>query len=248
MKEYSPFELASLIIHEQTHATFFATGGPELNEALATFVGVEGALEWLRSKYGERSTEYQSSIAENADSQLFGELLRGLARELDAVYQEPVSREEKLARKAEIIGAFKGRLAGEVGARFRTKPHRKVGPLTINNALLLLYRLYSDDAPLLRSSWERRCGRELRRGCGIAAHRYHVRERGLTNLITFFIGGLVSLYMAVLLWYRGETDSSGGVISTRVLPRNRQVWTWSSGPGSRTLGTVHVSVVSAIGN
>ena len=61
MKGYSPFELASLIIHEQTHATLFVKGQPEFNEELATFVGNEGAFEWLQAAYGGDSAEYRAA-------------------------------------------------------------------------------------------------------------------------------------------------------------------------------------------
>ncbi|MGO9411115.1 MAG: aminopeptidase, partial [Spirochaetia bacterium] len=45
MKKYSPYELASTIIHEQTHATLWVKGQTDFNEELADFVGETGALE-----------------------------------------------------------------------------------------------------------------------------------------------------------------------------------------------------------
>jgi predicted aminopeptidase len=164
MRDYSPLELAALIIHEQVHATLFVKGQPDFNEALATFVGDEGALEWIGREYGERSTEYASAIDARADADILAGLLRGLANELDTVYRGPGSRKEKLARKADILGAFTARFASERGTLFRTESYREArGDITINNAVLSQYLLYNDDVPLLRSYWERVCGGDLHR-------------------------------------------------------------------------------------
>jgi predicted aminopeptidase len=163
MKKYTPFQLASLIIHEQTHATLFLKGQPEFNEELASFVGDEGAFEWLKGRYGTDSKEYRAAVEENADSETFTALLRNLSGELDSLYRGSQSREEKMLRKAEIIGHFKNRLAGDLASRFHTDAYRSLGALSLNNAFLSLYSLYSDDIPLLRAYWERRCDSSLRR-------------------------------------------------------------------------------------
>lgn len=163
MKKYSPFELASLIIHEQTHATLFLNGQPQFNEELATFVGDEGAFEWLIMKYGEDSEEYQSAVAEDEDSQTFISLLQSLSRELEGLYSGSGTRPEKLARKAEIIGDFKRRFSEDLASRFHSKAYKDLGKIPLNNAYLDLYRLYSDDIPLLRAYWTLRCGSSLSR-------------------------------------------------------------------------------------
>ena len=163
MKGYSPLDLASLIIHEQTHATLFVKGQPDFNEELASFVGDEGAREWIRQRYGEHSREYRSAMDQRADAETWTGLLHGLAVELDAVYQGALSREEKLVRKAVIIDAFQARIAAERSTLFRTEAYRVPGTPSINNALLSLYRLYTGDVPLLRSYWRERCGGDLRR-------------------------------------------------------------------------------------
>jgi predicted aminopeptidase len=162
MKKYPAFELASLIIHEQTHATMFVKGQPQFNEELAVFVGDEGAFEWMRERYGPQSKEYLDAVDQQADSATFIGLLSGLSEELRAVYKGPQLREEKLSRKAEIIDDFQKRLGGELAARFRTEGYRGLGKIRLNNAYLSLYSLYTDDVPLLQSYWERRCGSDLR--------------------------------------------------------------------------------------
>jgi predicted aminopeptidase len=162
MKSYSPFRLASLIIHEQTHATLFLKGQSDFNEEMATFVGDEGAFEWLRETYGVGSPEYRDAVDSQADADLFVSLLQGLSVKLRAVYSAPVSREEKLARKAEVIDEFKRGLAGEGAPHFRSAAYGHLEKLQLNNAYLSLYGMYTDDVPLLRDWFDQRCGGSIK--------------------------------------------------------------------------------------
>ena len=163
MKKYSAFRIASLIIHEQTHATLFLKGQAEFNEEMASFVGDEGAFEWLRETYGEGSRELREAVDSQADSRLYISLLHGLSTRLRVVYDSGSTREEKLARKAEIIGQFRTELAGSTAEQFRTADYAHLEKITLNNALLSLYSLYSDDVPLLRSWFQEKCGGSLKR-------------------------------------------------------------------------------------
>jgi predicted aminopeptidase len=163
MKRYTIFQLASLIIHEQTHATLFLNGQPDFNEELATFVGDEGAFEWLSRAYGVDSDEYKSAVAEYEDSQIYSALLQSLSRELEGVYRGSEERAEKLIRKAAVIDDFKTRFAGELVSRFHTRAYQDLRSLPLNNAYLALFSLYSEDIPLLRAYWALRCGGDLRR-------------------------------------------------------------------------------------
>jgi len=161
MKSYSPFELASLIIHEQTHATLFLRGQPDFNEEMASFVGDEGAFEWLRARFGEDSSQYRDARDSYEDSRTFTTLLAELSGQLDTVYKGVGSRSEKLAEKERIITDFTRRLGGELAGRFHTKAYSSLGNLRINNAYLSLYSLYSNDIPLLREYWQTKCGSSL---------------------------------------------------------------------------------------
>jgi predicted aminopeptidase len=163
MKGYSAFQLASLIIHEQTHATLFLKGQPEFNEEMASFVGDEGAFQWLRGAYGEDSSEYLGARDSQADSELFLSLLRGLSARLRAVYDGASPREDKLSRKARIIDEFRLSLTGDRAPRFRTPAYGKLATIPLNNAFLSLYSLYNDDIPLLRTWFDQRCGGSLPR-------------------------------------------------------------------------------------
>ncbi len=162
MKRYSVFQIASLIIHEQTHATLFVKGQPQFNEELASFVGDEGAFEWMRAKYGADSPEYRGAVAENEDADAFTAMLHELSVRLGTVYDGGASREQKLREKARIIDGFRKSLVADAPLKFKTEAYRKLGSYPLNNAVLSLYSLYTDDVPLLRSYWQRRCGSDLR--------------------------------------------------------------------------------------
>jgi len=163
MKGYSAFEIASLIIHEQTHATLFLKGQPDFNEEMATFVGDEGAFEWLRARFGEASAEYRDAVDSQADSDHFVSLLRDLAARLSEVYASGVGRDQKLSQKRVVIDEFKAGLADAQAAGFRTEAYTHLDKIPLNNAYISLYRLYTSDIPLLRSWFESRCGSDLRR-------------------------------------------------------------------------------------
>ena len=163
MKGYSAFEIASLIIHEQTHATLFLKGQPDFNEEMATFVGDEGAFEWLRSTYGDDSREYRDALDARADSDLFVTMLQRLAARLEPVYASNLDRAEKLAEKQEIISEFKASLSDLRAAGFRTEDYSRLDTIPLNNAYISLYRLYTSDVPLLRRWFTERCGSDLRR-------------------------------------------------------------------------------------
>jgi predicted aminopeptidase len=163
MERYSPFEIASLVIHEQTHATLFLKGQPDFNEEMASFVGDEGAFEWLRATYGEGSPQYWAAVDQKYDSDLFVSLLQGLAARLAPVYASSLSREEKLARKKQIMDEFRAGLADSRAAGFRTDDYTHLEKIPLNNAYISLYRLYTSDVPLLKEWFDRRCGGDLRR-------------------------------------------------------------------------------------
>jgi len=187
MKGYSAYELASLILHEQTHATLFVKGQTQFNEELASFVGEEGALAWLADARGDASSEYLAALDEIADGQAFESLVRGLYRTLDGVYRAPLSRQQKLDQKAQIIAAFQAEFEREKQTRFRTEGFRTMGAPRLNNAYLSLFSLYSDDIPLIRSYYEELCRGDLRRLVAQAralARRGDVKEqmrRGLES-------------------------------------------------------------------
>jgi predicted aminopeptidase len=163
MKEYSRYQLAELIIHELTHATVFVRGQPQLNEELATFVGEEGALQWLKAAAGPEAPEVAAAVDARSDSALFLESMRRLRQALDEVYRGGLPTEGKRARKAGLIAGFEKEFVEKGRPSFRSEAYREMNPPRVNNAYLSLYSLYNDDVPLIREYALRVCGGDIRR-------------------------------------------------------------------------------------
>ncbi len=162
MERYSLFDLASTIIHEQTHATVFLKGQDQFNEELATFIGDTGALEYLSSTYGPNSTEYRQAVGEQADSRLFLRFVKRLTQALSRVYASPLSRVEKLAKKREVIAEYQGIYRKDYLPHYKTAAYRASADLPLNNAYLMLFNLYTDQIPLLVRFERERCDGSLR--------------------------------------------------------------------------------------
>ncbi|HUZ17878.1 MAG TPA: aminopeptidase, partial [Spirochaetia bacterium] len=162
MSKYSTFELASLIIHEQTHATVFLKGQDQFNEEFATFVGDTGAMDYLAATFGKGSPEYTAGIDEQADSQLFLQYIGRLTDALRKLYESGAPRSQILAEKAKIIAEYQLIYTKDYLPRLKTPGYRAKGPLPINNAYLSLFSLYTADIPLLQRYYSQVCGASLR--------------------------------------------------------------------------------------
>ena len=106
-------DLASLIIHEMSHATIFVKDSVEFNENLASFIGDRGAEKFLIDTYGIDSEPYKIFKGQDQDYvRVVDHMLRG-AGALDQLYKsfdDQVPYEEKLRLKnnmiAEIVNAL----------------------------------------------------------------------------------------------------------------------------------------------
>lgn len=163
MKRYSRAELAELVIHELAHATVFIRGQAQFNEEFATFVGEQGALQWLASVAGPGSAEVGAAEDARADSARFLESIRGLRGALEEVYGADLPDAEKRSRKAALLAQFERDFDGSVRPGFRTDQFRKMQSPRVNNAYLSLFSLYNDDVPLIREYSSRVCGGDIRR-------------------------------------------------------------------------------------
>ncbi|MEJ2006289.1 MAG: aminopeptidase, partial [Cyclobacteriaceae bacterium] len=80
-------DLANLIIHELVHATIFVKDSVTFNENLASFIGDRGAVEFLKSNFGEESIQLKNYHTELDDEIRYADhILRGADR-LDSLYR-----------------------------------------------------------------------------------------------------------------------------------------------------------------
>lgn len=87
MLDRSDGALAELIIHELTHATIFIKDEVEFNENLASFIGKQGAEQFLISHFGDSSSLHLQYIQEEKDSKKLTKTILEGALLLDSLYQ-----------------------------------------------------------------------------------------------------------------------------------------------------------------
>lgn len=145
MMEYSIFDLASIIIHEQTHATKFLKNQIQFNEEMASFVGDEGALFFIREKYGIHSDQYNNAILKQKDYETFITFLKTLYGELSDLYSDTLLKETMLKKKKSIIATYQSRFERDYDSLFTTKAYKKFSTREVNNAYLNSYMTYTCD-------------------------------------------------------------------------------------------------------
>ena len=81
MLKQSDGSLANTIIHELTHGTLFVKNNVTFNENLASFIGDKGAENFLQTKYGIASKQYEDYEAKKEDGKIFNEyILKGVEK------------------------------------------------------------------------------------------------------------------------------------------------------------------------
>jgi len=157
---YNVYDLASLIIHEQTHATVFIKNQTQLNEEIATFVGDEGGLLYVKSKFGEDSEQYRAAVLSKNDYATYINLMRTLYNDLGELYKSDSAREYKLAEKARVFTAFRNKVASNYDSLFRTPRYTGLKQAKLNNAVIAARMTYNLDMSLFYKLYES-CGKDL---------------------------------------------------------------------------------------
>ncbi len=148
MKDYSLFRLASMLIHEQTHATLYLRGEAQFNEELATFVGRAGALKYIAHVRGTTSEEYVEACKYLRDYDTFLCFIADLHAELENLYQSDIPKPEILDQKKKIIADARERFAAEYDDSYETDRFRGFIKADVNNAYLSAHNTYYKDLDL----------------------------------------------------------------------------------------------------
>jgi predicted aminopeptidase len=143
MLGYDDFSLINTIIHELLHRTVWIKGSISFNESLASFVGDKGTLAYLTWRYGEGSEEVQHYRDVLDDAQVFEAYVQELITRLDALYHEPISREEKLQRREQLFDEAKTAYPTVFPQMKTTYYRRFFERRTLNNAVLLSFYRYN---------------------------------------------------------------------------------------------------------
>jgi predicted aminopeptidase len=106
--------LAETVVHELLHNTVYRANSTSFNESLATFVGRQGAVEFLRAEYGPDSDLPAIATAFYADTDAVNAFLMQLYANLQDYYAQPLSRAEKIAGRDAVFQAGRDEFAADV--------------------------------------------------------------------------------------------------------------------------------------
>lgn len=143
MLKWTEYDLANTILHELAHATVWIPGSVQFNESFANYVGDVAGRDYMIAKYGADSDEVRAMTDRIRDGEDWRTFQRNLYAELDAVYSDAnLTREQKLARKAEIFADLGPRIDA-VGFRDPEKYRAAAAKIAWNNARLMQFRTYN---------------------------------------------------------------------------------------------------------
>ena len=134
---YPDARLAELLFHELAHGALFVPGDSAFNEGFATFVGREGAAQWLRAA-GRDPAPYLAAERGAAQQAAFFQAWR---ERLRALYAEPLAPDQRRLLKAALLEAM-GACYAEFGIRSRPGFGGTLG--RVNNARLAAMGTYED--------------------------------------------------------------------------------------------------------
>ncbi len=164
MLERPEGDIVELIIHELTHGTLYVKDSVTFNENLASFVGREGAIRFLRYKFGSQSEELQSYLASEHDyEKLYSHYLRG-ARKLDSLYiamHEGLTVDTKKAMKEAMIRQIMTNL-DTISFRGREPIRWTEENKLPNNTFFMSYLRYRGKLDIFERELSERFGGDLR--------------------------------------------------------------------------------------
>jgi predicted aminopeptidase len=161
MLQWDEAPLANLILHEMTHATLYFKGQTDFNEQIATFVGNQGAVDFLTERYGNGSKEVVEAIHCQDDDLAFSRWIDQACQQLSNFYAEEISRDEKLRGREKLFERLKEDFR-QTMVSFKTESYRNLARMEINNAVLLAYRRYIHRLENFQALYEQ-SGRDTRR-------------------------------------------------------------------------------------
>jgi len=154
MLKWNEVVLANLILHEMTHATVYFKGKTAFNEQLATFIGNQGAIHFLKEKYGPGSKEVAKASQIKKDDLLFSDWIDEVYHRLSDFYRQEISRDEKLKGREEYFRSIREEFQ-KVKTELKTNSYDDFGKTDLNNAVLLAYHQYVQKLDQFQALYER---------------------------------------------------------------------------------------------
>lgn len=156
MQSYTAYDLANLIIHEQTHATIFLKNQSQFNEELASFVGDTGARLYVAARFGSHSPEYLAIDRDQQEAETYRQFILELRKKLEILYNTPgMEPEKRQQEKQQIIEKAKADFKADYDKLFTTDNYKGFSDLPVNNAYISLFSLYNQDLSLYGKLYEK---------------------------------------------------------------------------------------------
>ncbi len=163
MLERNEGDLASLIIHEMVHASIFIKDSIDFNENLASFIGDQGAEEFLIYYFGKESKEYRQFVTDDREFRAYVDhMLRGFDY-LDSMYSaiQHFPPEEKLKLKKQAIGNII-QTSDTLELTTLSKPSELYKNVLPNNAYFMSFKRYRSRQDDFREEWKNLFNSDLR--------------------------------------------------------------------------------------
>ncbi len=145
------FEFLFTFYHEWTHLTARDIKNMDFTEGIASFVGREGAKQFIEHKFGEKSSEYDEIEKIEIDTLFFSCFMEKMYNRLTKLYNQPIPKQEKLEKREIIFSEAKKEFKEKLQPQMKSKKYDYFNDVKLNNAYILMHQLYEEDSNLYRS-------------------------------------------------------------------------------------------------
>jgi len=130
-------DLVDVAIHELVHETTFVAGNSDYNEALASFIGMQGTLAFFEDDAEKRAG------AERVfrDRVQFAQLIAALSEEIRALYAHIDTPNEAVEARGEVFRRYQQRVFPSLD--WQTRRHDGFAALELSNAYLVAQGTYT---------------------------------------------------------------------------------------------------------
>lgn len=176
MLQDEPGKIARLIIHELTHGTLYIKDSVEYNENLATFVGDQGAVLFLKYKYGVESKEMKDYIGHISDIERYANhILKGLDT-LQKIYNSEafqyIKPNEKEVQKKLVIRKIL-QSADTLTFYDKSKFKKALSPdFEVNNTFFMTYVMYREEQNIFEEEFKTKFNSDFKKYLAYLKEKY----------------------------------------------------------------------------